>query len=69
MIRPRRRYRVDSFKAPDGEWRQLKNPDGPATGNQLRKLNELGVLELIAPANAEPITKGEASAVISEMTP
>ena len=27
-----RRYRLDGFRMPDGEWRQLKDPDGPPTG-------------------------------------
>jgi hypothetical protein len=46
------------------EWRKLTNPDGAPTGRQLLKLNALGMLELVNPDNAKPLTKAEAAAAI-----
>ena len=46
------------------EWRELADPDGPASGRQLRRLNALGRLQLVAPGEAEPLTKAEAAAAI-----
>jgi hypothetical protein len=48
------------------EWRELVDPDGPATPRQLARLNRAGALELVAPGRATPITKGEAAAAIND---
>jgi hypothetical protein len=60
------RPRLDAFTGPDGDRRELVDPDGPATGRQLRRLNRAGRLELVDPGRAEPLTKAEAAAAIDE---
>ena len=50
----------------EGEWRDLADPDGPPTGRQLLRLNRLGMLELVVPGSAQPLTKAEAAAAIAE---
>ena len=69
MTRRRARRRLTGFHAVSGEWRALVEPDGPASGAQLRRLNALGMLELVDPDRAEPLTKAEAAAAISEALP
>lgn len=44
----------------DGERRELKNPDGPATPRQLARLNSEGRL-LLRDEPGDPISKGEAA--------
>jgi hypothetical protein len=43
------------------EWRELRDPDGPATWRQLRRLNREGRLELVPAGTAVPISKAEAA--------
>jgi hypothetical protein len=54
-----------SFSGPDGEPRELKDPEGPATPRQLRRLNETGCLVVVEPGQATPIRKGEAAYAVS----
>lgn len=68
MIQPRRRLRLDGFFTADREWRELRDADSPPSGAQLRRLNALGMLELVNPAQAVPLTKAEASGAIAEVT-
>jgi excisionase family DNA binding protein len=49
-----------------GEWRELRDPDAPATERQFRRLNRLGMLDLVE--SAEPITQAEAAAAGPEET-
>jgi hypothetical protein len=46
--------------------RELRDPDGPATRRQLLRLNAAGVIDLVQPGRAAPITKAEAAAAIDE---
>jgi hypothetical protein len=57
---------MTEFVAADGTIRQLKEPHGPATSAQLARLNRLGMLELVGPGEAQPLSKGEAAAAIDE---
>jgi hypothetical protein len=55
----------DSFTTPSGEVRELKDPEGPASPTQLRRLNETGCLVVVEPGHAKPIRKGEAAYAVS----
>ena len=66
-LRRRTRRRTTDFW--HGEWRELRDPDGPPTGKQLLKLNERGMLELVNPSRAKPLTKAECAAALDEVTP
>lgn len=58
------RRRILGFvDARSGEWRELRDPDAPASARQLLRLNRAGALELAAD-EVEPISIGEASAAI-----
>jgi hypothetical protein len=57
------RNRVLSFIV-DGQVRVLRDPDGPPTGAQLRWLNRHGLLAVVAPGEAAPLTKAEAAYLI-----
>jgi hypothetical protein len=57
---------ITEFVAADGTVRQLKEPHGPATSAQLARLNRPGMLGLVRPGEAQPLTKGEAAAAIDE---
>jgi hypothetical protein len=59
------RRRLTGFVV-DWQWRELRDPDGPPTGRQLERLNRAGMLELVQPGEAQPITKGEAAAAIDD---
>jgi hypothetical protein len=62
-----RRRQVTGFvDRRSGGWRELADPDGPPSGRQLRWLNRLGMLELVAPHQAEPLTKAEAAGAIDD---
>jgi hypothetical protein len=54
-----------SFVTPSGEVRELKDPEGPASPRQLRRLNETGCLVVVEPGQAIPIRKGEAAYAVS----
>jgi hypothetical protein len=54
-----------SFETPSGELRELKDPEGPATPRQLRRLNDMGCLVIVEPGQATPIRKGEAAYAVS----
>lgn len=54
-----------SFTTPNGELRELKDPEGPATPRQLRRLNEAGALVVVTPGEAKRIRKGEAAHAVS----
>jgi hypothetical protein len=60
------RKRLVAFLDRQGRWRDLVEPDGPATGAQLARLNREGRLDLVEPSPAVPITKGEAAYAIGE---
>jgi hypothetical protein len=45
----------------DDEVCALREPDAPLSARQLFRLNLLGMLALVAPADAEPITKARAA--------
>ena len=72
----RRRFRVPrprvtppgitGFYADGGEWRELVEPDAPATARQLARLNRLGHLAIVTNGGAVPISKGVASAVLDD---
>ena len=62
------RPRLETFIAPDGSVRELRDPDGEATGAQLRRLNREGRLELVRRDGADPLTQAAAAAAISEET-
>jgi hypothetical protein len=53
------------FRTPSGELRELKEPEGPATPRQLRRLNDAGCLVVVEPGQATPIRKGEAAFAVS----
>ena len=53
------------FTTSDGELRELKDPEEPATPRQLRRLNEAGCLVVVEPGQAIPIRKGEAAFAVS----
>ena len=57
---------LESFEV-DGKVRVLNEPEGPATGRQLRRLNELGVLAVVEPGQVEPLTKGAAAYAIDDV--
>jgi hypothetical protein len=57
--------RVLSFVVGEQE-RVLREPDGPPTGRQLLWLNHHGLLAVIAPDEATPITKAEAAYAIDQ---
>ena len=62
------RRRVTGFvDLRSGEWRELIDPDGPATTRQLHRLDREGRLELVGPGKATPLTKAEAAAAIDEV--
>ena len=65
-VTPRTRRRQTGFLSPDGDWRELVEPDGPPSGRQLARLNGLGMLELVDPGEARPLTKAEAAAAITD---
>ena len=54
-----------SFSGPDGEPRELKDPEGPATPRQLRRLNAAGALVVVEPGSAQPLRVGEAAFAVS----
>ena len=54
-----------SYVTPDGETRQFKDPESPATYRQLSKLNRAGCLVIVEPGDAPPINKGEAAIAVS----
>jgi hypothetical protein len=61
------RRRITGFvDARSGEWCDLREPDGPPSARQLWRLNQLGMLELVPPGQAAPLTKGEAAAAIDD---
>ena len=60
------RRRIFGFVDKGGEYRELRDPFGAATGAQLARLNRLGMLDLVDPARADPIRKGEAAAAIND---
>jgi hypothetical protein len=64
-MRPLRLQFWDSFVTDDGERHELKEPEGPATPRQLRRLNETGCLVVVEPGTAMPLTKGSAAFVVS----
>jgi hypothetical protein len=50
-----------------GVWRELRDPDKPATGRQLAWLNRRGQLDVVPhPHQFEAITMGEAAAAIDD---
>ena len=50
-----------------GVWRELRDPDKPATGRQLAWLNRRGQLDVVPhPHQFEVITMGEAAAAIDD---
>jgi hypothetical protein len=53
------------FRTSSGEVRELKDPEGPATPRQLRRLNDTGCLIVVEPGQAIPIRKGEAAFAVS----
>ena len=62
------RRRITRFIHPQtGEWCELRDPDGPATGRQLMKLNHAGALVVVEPGQSTPLSKGEAAAVIDSV--
>jgi hypothetical protein len=66
-IKPARLGRVVEFvDARTGDMRALKDPDGPATPNQLRKLNALGLLAAVEADHGQPLTKAEAAWLIDD---
>ena len=67
-VRRRVRRRLTGFYTAADEWRVISDPDGPPTGRQLLRLNAAGMLELVDPGTAHPITKAEAAAAIEEAT-
>jgi hypothetical protein len=56
--------RITSFSF-NGEVRELVDPDGLATARQLLKLNRLGLLAAVDPAQA-PLSKSEAAWLIDQ---
>jgi hypothetical protein len=59
------RRRILGFLDWRGVWRDLPDPDAPATPHQLAKLNRLGMLgEPGLPYESDPITKAEAAGEI-----
>ena len=56
---------LTSFKMPNGEVRELKDPGAPATPRQLRRLNDAGCLAVVEPGQATPISKGQAAFAVS----
>ena len=57
-----------SFTTRDGEGRELKDPEAPATPRQLRRLNEAGALVVVEPGTATPLVKGSAAFAVSLVT-
>ena len=60
------RHRIFGFLDERGEYRELRDPLGAATGAQLARLNRLGMLDLVGPARARPLRKCEAAAAIDD---
>ena len=61
------RRRIEGFvHEPTFAWRELRDPDGPATPRQLARLNREGRLELVARGEAEVISKGQAAFAIDD---
>ena len=56
---------LTTFTMPNGEVRELKDREGPATPRQLRRLNDAGCLAVVEPGTATPIRKGEAAYAVS----
>jgi hypothetical protein len=57
---------VTGFVDASGEWRELRDPDGPPTARQLVALHRAGALTLSGPGTRVPFAKGEAAVVIDE---
>jgi hypothetical protein len=53
------------FVTSDGEVRELKDPESPATYRQLSRLNYAGCLVIVEPGTAPSISKGEAAFAVS----
>ena len=60
-----KRRRIFGFVDEGGEYRELRDPLGAATGAQLARLNRLGMLDLVAPGRAA-LRKSEAAAAIDD---
>jgi hypothetical protein len=52
----------------NGELRELKEPDAPATGRQLSRLNRSGMLVVVEPGEAPVLSKGSAAYCVSVAT-
>jgi hypothetical protein len=57
-----RLVRLTSFvDSRTGQRRELRDPDGLATQRQLWRLNALGMIAVVLPGDAKPLTVGEAA--------
>lgn len=62
-----RRRAITGYEDARGGWHPLSDPDGAPTGRQLIWLNANGMLDVVPHRHQfEPITKGEAAAVIAD---
>lgn len=57
---------ITGYYDDNGEWRELVEPDAPATARQLARLNRLGYLAIVINGRPGPITKGVAAAVLDD---
>lgn len=67
-VRLLRRRFFHRFVTPSGKVHELREPEGPATGRQLLKLNALGALAVVEPGQVDPIRKGDAAGAIDALT-